>query len=418
MDQRYRNHDLDKDPDNNTNSEERVTISIHNLRNGRANHVNQEEMATLTVIDGTIELKDQLKDYKFRGEELTCMSLLEFMLETYEDSKDTKKEDIGSSDLPDNELPRSRGPGRPLSTRIPYQDEAGKGKRCRIKRSHGHETLPRIVGKWFCRSDNESEQDLFRGSMLMLLKPWRNLTELKNPTETFEDAYNTFISQANEKSRRVVANVQYYYECLDGAKAERRKTSPRTDQTWPDDINKGNIDIEVDDEEEIEDIYEAVTSEPKAITDDDIERARIMKTLARDRLYAESAVALGYDFGIFDEPDGSTKFTIAARKMQDDEGDRIRTWEAQLRATTREQINKFGVTDITGELNKPRLSMNLVKPAVATITDMLPREEQMSAGHNAQGHTERVELVRLNEDQRRAHDIVEERLKKHITGPS
>ena len=373
-------------------------------------------MATVTVIDGTIELKDQLRDYRFRGEELTYMNFLEFMLETYEDSKDRKDEDVGSSGIPVDDAPRSRGPGRPPSARIPYQDEAGKGKRCRIKRLQEHETLPRIVGKWFCRSDNELERDLFRGSMLMLLKPWRKLTEMKTTTETFEEAYNAFISQASEKSRRVVANVQYYHECSDGAKAERKKMGSQTDYAKPDDINKGDLDIEVD-EEEIEDIYTAVAGEMQEITEEDIERAQVMKTQARDRLYGESAVALGYDFGIFEESDENTQYPVAARKMQDDEKEKIRTWEAQLKATTCEQIKKFGVTDITEELNKPKLSMNLVQPAVTADTDTQSGGEQTSTGHNAQGE-ERVELAGLNEDQRRAHNIVEERLKKHMTSES
>ncbi len=380
--------------------------------------MDQEETAALTIVDGNIELKDQLRDYRFRGEELTCMNFLEFMLETYEDSKDSKDEDAGSSNIPvDNNL-GSRGPGRPRNTRIPYQEEAGKGKRCRIKRSQGHETLPRIVGKWFCRSDNELERDLFKGSMLMLLKPWRKLNELKIPTESFEDAYKTFISQANEKTHRVVANVQYYYECSDGAKAERKKTSSQDDQTEPDDTNKGNIDIEIDDTEEIEDIYEAATVELREITEEDIERAQIMKTQARDRLYGESAVALGYDLGFFKESDESTKPINTARKMQDDEGEKIRMWEAQLKATTREQINRYGVADITEELTEPRQTTNLVEPAVTTFEDMPARGEQTSAGRDAESSTERLELARLNEDQRRAHDIVEERLKEHMTSES
>ena len=143
-------------------------------------------MAMLTVVDGSIKLKDQLRDYKYRGEELADMSFLEFMLDTYEDSKDNKEDEpeIGSVYDPIDGASNSRGPGRPLSTRIPYQDEAGKGKRCRIIWSQGHETLPRFVGKWFCRSDNDHEKDLFRGSMLMLLKPWRTLDKLKDPSET------------------------------------------------------------------------------------------------------------------------------------------------------------------------------------------------------------------------------------------
>ena len=60
----------------------------------------------LTVTEGTIELKDQLRDYKFRGEDLTSMNFLEFMLETYEDSKDNKDEDIGSSNVTVDVVPK------------------------------------------------------------------------------------------------------------------------------------------------------------------------------------------------------------------------------------------------------------------------------------------------------------------------
>jgi len=156
-------------------------------------------------VDGTIELKDQLRDYKFRGEELTTMNFLDFMLDTYEDSKDNKGDEsaVGLVNNPAEDAPKSRGPGRPPSACIPYQDEVAKGKHCRIRRSQGHETLSRFIGKLFCRSDNDHDRDLFRGSMLMLLKPWRNLHQLKGPMETFETAFDNFISQADEKAHRV-----------------------------------------------------------------------------------------------------------------------------------------------------------------------------------------------------------------------
>jgi len=119
---------------------------------------------TLTVVDGSVELKDQLRDYKYRGEELEYMNFLDFMLDTYEGSKrDQDEDDDGTKETPFHEGPKPRGPGRPPSMQSHYQDEANKGKRCRIKRSQGHETLPRIVGKWFCRSNNEVERDLFMG---------------------------------------------------------------------------------------------------------------------------------------------------------------------------------------------------------------------------------------------------------------
>jgi hypothetical protein len=56
--------------------------------------------------------------------------------------------------------------------------------------------------------------------MLMLIKPWRQLHKLKKPIEMFKDVYDIFISQADKQLLRVIANVQYYYKCSDGAKAQ------------------------------------------------------------------------------------------------------------------------------------------------------------------------------------------------------
>lgn len=373
-------------------------------------------MVILTAVNGGIELRDQLRDYKFRGEELAQMNFLEFMLNTYEDS--TKENGEGEANefiqnAPE-EAPRTRGPGRPRSVRIPYQDEARKGKRCRIVRLQGHETLPTFVGKWFSRSDNDYERDLYRANMLMLLKPWRNLHQLKNPTETFEKAYDQFLSQADQKSCRVIANVQYFHECSDGAKAEREKAKqrPQQDHAGPNDNIETEFNIDIDDMEEIEEIHAANFSE---ITNDNIERAYLMKTNARERLYGESAVNLGYDVGFFTETEEDVTYTYAARKLQDDEGQKIRTWETQLKATTREQMNTFGTINILEEPNEAEASIGHAEPA-RTAPEIRPqRKDQPLADHVNKDCIKRLELANLNEEQRRAHDIIEEKLIEHIT---
>ena len=64
-----------------------------------------------------------------------------------------------------------------------------------------------------------------------------------------------------------------------------------------------NLDMDIDDARVIEEIQGTIVLEK--ITDDDIERAHLMKTHAREQLYGESAVSLGYDAGFFE------KFTYA-----------------------------------------------------------------------------------------------------------
>jgi len=62
---------------------------------------------TLTVVDGSVELKDQLRDYKYRGEELEYMNFLNFMLDTYEGSKrDQDEDDDGTKETPSHEGPK------------------------------------------------------------------------------------------------------------------------------------------------------------------------------------------------------------------------------------------------------------------------------------------------------------------------
>ncbi|KAG1758309.1 hypothetical protein EDD22DRAFT_735186, partial [Suillus occidentalis] len=90
----------------------------------------------------------------------------------------------------------------------------------RVTRSAGHNTLPNIVGPWFPRSDDEDIHDYYCASMLSLLKPWRQLAQLKTEQQTWEEAFLAFIATASVWERDIVAGAQYYYECKTAA--ERR----------------------------------------------------------------------------------------------------------------------------------------------------------------------------------------------------
>lgn len=151
------------------------------------------------------------------------------------------------------------------------------------------------------------------------------------------------------------------------------------------------------------------------ITNDDIERALLMRMHARERLYGESAVALGYDIGFFNEDDIGITYEKTARKVQPEEGEQIRTWEKQLKAFTREQIENFGMIRLTEEEDELGLSVSLPGPAVATTSAIQYQGDLPQSDHVMELHIERREVAILNEEQRRAHDIIEERLKEHIT---
>ena len=378
----------------------------------RVEMIMQADQALLTLVDGTVELRDQLKDYQYRGEELGPMNFLDFMLETYEVAREDKESQVvieGSLD----EIPHPRPLGRPLSLRIPYQDVAGKAKRCRIVRQPGHETLPRFVGRWFCRSDDDFEKDLYRASILLLLKPWRKLQELKDGMETFEEAFKWFMLHTDEKCKRVVANIDYYYECSDGAKAERMKaqTNGQMGHSGEGEIMGESLDG-ADPEEKVREGNITLMDD---IKDEDIERALLVRTHPRERLYGEAAVALGYDVGFFDEDDFNVAAENTARKVQPEEQNQIRTWEIQLKAITREQMKTTGIIQVAEEGEAVALSVLLGGPDIVMGPAVQCLGDQSVSGHEKEGQKERSQLGILNEEQRRAHDIIEERLKEHIT---
>ena len=291
--------------------------------------------------------------------------------------------------------------------------EQGKKKRCHIIRQEGHETLPRFVGKWFSRSDNEAEREFFMGSMMMLLKPWRNLHEIKAVTESFENAYETFMNQADEKSKRVVANVQYYYECSDAAKEDRLKGQTFGDKNpaGQDGIEVGNLDIH-ENEGDFEEGRQNILQE---ITDDDIERALLMRIHPRERLYGESAVALGYEIGFFKDDDMDVTVEKKVRKAFAEEHEQIRFWETQLKAITREQFATTGTIRVSDDGDEPGSSVLLAGPGVEIRPHLQNLGDRTVLNNQSERETDRPLLTILNEEQRRAHNIIEERLREHIT---
>ena len=105
------------------------------------------------------------------------------------------------------------GPGRLQSACVSYLEGTSCGKRCRVIRSVGHETMPTFVGDWFPWNDVPELQDIYHTSMLALFTTWRNITYLKCPSESFEQAFDRFLQMADEHTIDMMANIQYQYAC-------------------------------------------------------------------------------------------------------------------------------------------------------------------------------------------------------------
>ena len=164
------------------------------------------------------------------------MNIIEFFVNTYE-------EDIGkqrsrakdATDLMfmrgahDNGVNNSDEPrrGRKPNDRIPYLASHPKqGIVQRILQRPGHNNLPNFIGHYFPRRDDTETQDLYYASMLMLLKPWRNIvTDLKDTEQTWKEAFHLFVNESGSQGKRVndiLSGIQYFHDCESSSDLDQR----------------------------------------------------------------------------------------------------------------------------------------------------------------------------------------------------
>lgn len=368
----------------------------------------------ITIVYGAIILKDQLKDYQYRGEAMEYKNFIDFMLETYEGKI---KQDNRSDD--DDDLKTTTRVGRPPNIRVPYKLGASKPTRGRIFRTTGHETLPRFVGKWFERKDNPNTQELYYASMLLVLNPWINLTDLKENHGTFEASWTEFSQQLTQAGKIFVANVDYYHECLDSAEARREEPYPegndlRESEEQPTDETAQLMADLFDDHMDI------------TLTEEDVEHARNKKHDPREELQANIALNIANDIGILfiDKTAGDNLLPkpSVASKATSNMMDTIRNWDSYLKSARRKPIvveeSTIHVLDpLANACDASLFPINIVKlpciqPQVQSTSNQCDDMEIIATGNQ---NTRPIYNL-LNEDQKRAHDIVYDILLQHLSG--
>ena len=360
-----------------------------------------ERPHTISMVSGTITLKDQLHEYNFRGAELIEMNLLSFMLDTYDTKAAQANESKdGEEGVADGSNQRSNG--RTPNLRVPYRQGYSKPGRCRAYRSAGHETLPHFMGSWFPRNDRQNTRELYCATILALLKPWVDLSDLKSDFETFDQAFLDFVDRAPKKILDIIENIQYYYECYDGAK-RRRDTEA---------VNSENDTIiEYEEEGRPEDLTnDSLIYPPEApeITDEVINAVYDSRGAMRERLYAEVALNTALNSGVFSDTKSLTVFLPTAERASVEDIRMFRGWEEQLKAVCRREAEE-GVSTLFQNVDgaAPVSQTGYGQPGIeAVIRNDRGLEEQ----------SDRPKRDRLKGDQRRAHDIVERQLRRRLAG--
>ena len=176
-------------------------------------------------MNGRLHVQRQVEDYALRGAEFEAMGFLSFTVETYE------RRFVGSNMNVEEE-------------NVGYRYMLGHPKYAshfRVSRLEGDNFLPNIVGTWPPRRDGEENANsYYYAAMLALLKPWRNLYQLKGNFSSWKLAFDTFIDNADQRDRDVVAGCQFYYDS-------------RTITRNNDDEVQLNFDEDLHEEENVED---------------------------------------------------------------------------------------------------------------------------------------------------------------------
>ena len=230
------------------------------------------------MVDGHVHVKEQITEYIEQGDLLANWSYLDFFLGTYNGKclkeKTTKR-------------------GRPGNAHVLYQDSYNRPGHCRVIRSPGHETMPYFPGQWFPACDDLER--LFEACMLAILMPWRQLSDLKHPSETFQEAFARFWDNAPESVQKTVRNIKFYHECS--------KSTQNRRESYQVDVQKSGHGTAFNQAQanEPESGHELVEGECLNIS---VSEEEVFSTLqkpfsSQEFLFADTAVAIGVDSGVF-----------------------------------------------------------------------------------------------------------------------
>jgi hypothetical protein len=200
--------------------------------------------------------------------------------------------------------------------------------------------------------------------------------------------------------RDIIENIQYYYECYNGAK-RRRENVPMVE---------ADAGIDFEEDEQLEDLTIDSLHHPSEVlevTNEDIEAAYEFRGTMRERLYAV-ALNTAFDCGVFSEQRHHTVFWPMVEKALSEDSIKFRAWEEHLKAVSRREVEEGGPSLFANiDDAAPGPSVLNIQPGIEPRHDSVP-------GQSSTGHRPKRDL--LNEEQCRAHDIIERQLLRRLPG--
>lgn len=331
-----------------------------------------------------IELRDQKDEYIWRPTELEDFNYWDYFIETYDVRAQST---TNSSDLYNYSLGSPRHSKRKL-------------------RKEGHETLPQFIGRWFPSRNDKSTLDIYRASMLALFKPWRRLEDLKPAGQTFEHAFDVFMTTCSPEFQRIMDNMEYYHT---SAKAAHRD---------PTNIEQGpmpNLTEVMEEESSSELIDHTMLTHERDITDEDLTEAKRSVYTPADERFATRAMFFAFNAGVFDDCRGDVSdWAYPARIASLSDMQTYEEWHNRIcnymrgdgsMDYARPSFNEHGLPGV--EIDE---HININDPPGLTVVEQLVNTAKNYLTLAASN------TVFLNAEQQRAFSIVKKHIAAQING--
>ena len=252
--------DEDEDDDDEDNSRSGDTDDVH-LSFSHSGHV--------------FERSSQVEDYKFRAEELSHVSVWDFVSTVDQIPKSVDRTDEDCDEEPDenediDSLPASDRGKRigPYKLQVEHRDYNGKVQRVRTHQWKHFVPVP--IGPALPRCDRAELYPKYSRLMLVLFKPWRTEADLRGSSKDWPEAFSEFAESCAPETRRVLDNMQLLHECKDSNQSLRKKRNRTMDneRRAHKDGRESDIDEIMDHIDSVENYYSRANAESHVNVDD------------------------------------------------------------------------------------------------------------------------------------------------------
>ncbi|KAJ3537287.1 hypothetical protein NM688_g6714 [Phlebia brevispora] len=208
-----------------------------------------DEVTVATDLDGSIvPVAEQVSDYIYRGTMLNDLCMWDFIrsVEKTRGQHSSQDEDHALDDvLCDSSLVR---PG------CSFLDEHTEATRRYLKILHPSRRYIVVpIGPALPRRDQPDIYSRYCRIMLSVFKPWRKASDLREPGQSWKDAFEEFESGASADVQRMLYNIQFLYECKDSREDHFRNRAHLRKMRLSDVVNAGD-ELGMDSADNMEDV--------------------------------------------------------------------------------------------------------------------------------------------------------------------